>query len=104
MAATLTWTETAIGHLCAIAEFIALDSEARAAHVVTSIVESAERLKRFPRQSRVVPEFEREDIREVHWRKYRIVYRIVPDAIAIVAVVHGARRLEDAIGDLDNDD
>ncbi len=103
MAATLTWTETAIGHLCAIAEYIDLDSETRAAHVLAKIVESAEKLKRFSRQGRVVPEFDCEDIRELHWRKYRIVYRIAAEEIAIVAVIHGARRLEEAIGNIDID-
>jgi toxin ParE1/3/4 len=41
---------------------------------------------------RVVPELARPTIREVIDGAYRIVYRVTPDALQILAVVHGARR------------
>jgi plasmid stabilization system protein ParE len=45
----------------------------------------------MPLAGRVVPEFEREDIREVFLKGYRIVYCISPAEIAIVAVLEGHR-------------
>jgi plasmid stabilization system protein ParE len=45
----------------------------------------------MPLAGRVVPEFEREDIREVFLKGYRIVYCVSPDEIAIVAVLEGHR-------------
>jgi toxin ParE1/3/4 len=41
----------------------------------------------------IVPEYEREDLREVIEKPYRIIYRIHPDQIDIVAVIHGAQIL-----------
>ena len=45
----------------------------------------------MPRAGRVVPEFEREEIREAFLKGYRIVYHISLDEIAIVAVLEGHR-------------
>jgi toxin ParE1/3/4 len=103
MAATLSWTETAVAHLADIAEYIAQDSPRNAERVVERIVASVEGLRRFPFHGHIVPEFGREDLRQVIWRKYRIVYRAGADAVLILAVVHGARRLEDVITDEPDD-
>ena len=39
---------------------------------------------------RIVPEFEREDVLEVFFHKYRIVYLYKENVVTILAVVHGA--------------
>lgn len=44
---------------------------------------------------RVVPEYEREALRETIVWPYRIVYLAEPDLIRIVTIVHGARLLKD---------
>jgi len=44
----------------------------------------------FPESGRVVPEFGDWHIREVLWRGYRLVYRIVGANVEIVTVFHGA--------------
>jgi toxin ParE1/3/4 len=41
----------------------------------------------------MVQEYERDDVREVLEYPYRIIYRIKPDQIDVLAVVHGAREL-----------
>ena len=99
MAATLTWTETAVAQLDDIAAYIAQDSPRNAARTVQRIVAAAEGLRRFPFHGRVVPEFERDDLREVFWRKYRIIYRVAEEDVRIIAVIHGARRLTDLLSD-----
>ena len=43
---------------------------------------------------RIVPEFERRDIREVLFRNYRIVYRVKEDQILILTVFEGHRLLK----------
>jgi len=42
---------------------------------------------------RKVPEYESDEIREVIEKPYRIIYRIKPDQIDVLAVVHGAQLL-----------
>ena len=104
MAATLTWTESAVAHLADIADYISQDSPQNAQRVVERIIASVEHLQRFPFMGSIVPEFGSEDLRQVIWRKYRIVYRASADAVLIIAVVHGARRLEDVITDEPDND
>ena len=41
----------------------------------------------------MVPEYEAPDIRELIERPYRIIYRVMPDQIDVLAVIHGARLL-----------
>jgi plasmid stabilization system protein ParE len=47
----------------------------------------------MPLSGRVVPELERDDIREVFLRSYRIIYRVADDNIRILTVFEGHRRL-----------
>ena len=44
----------------------------------------------FPKSGRVVPEFGEENLREIFFHKYRIVYSIIDDNVTILAIVHGA--------------
>jgi plasmid stabilization system protein ParE len=41
----------------------------------------------------MVPEYESRDLRELLEGPYRIIYRVQPDQIDVLAVVHGAQRL-----------
>ena len=53
----------------------------------------SEQIASLPLSGRMVPEYEAPDVREVIERPYRIIYRIKPDQIDILAVVHGAQTL-----------
>ncbi len=44
-----------------------------------------------PLSRRKVPEYDSDDIRELIEKPYRIIYRIKPDQIDVIAVIHGAR-------------
>jgi plasmid stabilization system protein ParE len=46
----------------------------------------------MPLAGRMVPEFQRKDLREVLLRSYRIVYLVGADAIEVVTVFEGHRR------------
>jgi plasmid stabilization system protein ParE len=55
----------------------------------------------MPYSGRIVPEFESEDFREVIFRYYRIVHRVVGknNDVEILAVVHGARDLKKLVSE-----
>lgn len=57
------------------------------------VFEAVERLTDFPLSGRVVPEFSRDDLREVPLGVYRIVYQVGGDVIEIATVFHMARLL-----------
>ncbi len=87
------WTRVAQGHLRAIHNYIAVDSPRHARRVVDRITRRTEALKSMPRLGAQVPEYGDDSIREVLYRSYRIIYRILPERIDVVAVIHGARLL-----------
>ena len=91
----IDWTERAEKQLDQIFNFIALDSEFYAYRTVEQIVETAESTSPFPRKGRMVPEYQRDDIREVFHHPYRIIYLIKDESIEILSVIHGARLLPD---------
>ena len=91
--AQVIWTEPALDDLRAIVEFVARDSAAYAARLGQRLVEAPRRLAKLPRSGTRVPEFDRDDIREVIVRPYRILYAIRGDDCIVVAVIHGSRDL-----------
>ena len=52
----------------------------------------------FPQSGRMVPEVEREDVRELIEPPYRIIYRLSAEHIDILTVMHGARILREIPG------
>lgn len=92
----LRWTEPALSDLDHLEQFIAQDSPVYARRFVLQLLNAAQRLITFPQSGRYVPESQREDVREVIYCGYRIVYWIVEDdTIDILAVMHGSRDLSD---------
>ena len=87
------WTNTALGHLLAIYEYIAQDSSLYAQRMVDRLTRRSEQIAAFPLSGRMVPEFEAEDIRELVEKPYRIIYRIKPEQIDVLAVIHAAQLL-----------
>lgn len=89
------WTEKAEKQIDQIFEYIATDSSLYAHRTVGQIIEEAESIPPHPRKGRKVPEYEREDIREVFHHPYRIIYLLKDETIVILSVIHGARLLPD---------
>ena len=91
--AQVRWSLTAGNDLQDIEDFIARDSILHAITFVDRIVASAETLLKNHNIGRIVPEFNRHDLREVIFGNYRIVYLLKDGDIFILRVVHGARDL-----------
>jgi len=89
----LIWTDPSIEDLRAVRDYIARDSDYYAADLVEQVVLSVERLLRFPKLGRVVPEAQDENIRELVHQNYRIIYRTAGERIEILTIVHGSRDL-----------
>ena len=90
------WTRTSVEHLVAIYEHIAQDAPLYAQRVVDRLTRRSEQIAKFPGSGRMVPEYDAPEIREVIEKPYRIIYRVRPDQIDVLAVVHGAQRLPPA--------
>ena len=91
--AKLIWSPKATAGLEEICEYISKDSEHYAKLFAQRIVALVETIAEFPMAGRIVPEYQRDDLRERIFQNYRIVYRVKPEMVEIVAIVHGARLL-----------
>jgi plasmid stabilization system protein ParE len=90
------WTKTARADLELVVDFIAQDSVENAVAVLDRLEERAEALRLAADRGRVVPELKFVDVlhyRELIERPWRIVYRIEPDQVVVLAVLDGRRDL-----------
>ena len=93
------WSPRAAADLLEIARFIARDDPVAAKSWVRRLEARALAAARLPLTGRVVPEFGREEIREVILKGYRIVYRVEAARIVILHVSSGFRKLDDDLAD-----
>lgn len=91
----LIWTQEALNQLIAIEDFISVDSPLRAHKFVDDIIGYAGTiLEETPSAGRMVPEIKNVGIRELIFKKYRIVYRINKNNIEILTVFEGHKLLQ----------
>jgi len=77
MAYKLVWSPAARDDLHDIVVFIARDNPNRAMSFGYELISEMDRLQEFPELGRIVPEFRNGFIREILFRLYRIVYRVI---------------------------
>lgn len=90
----IIWAHEALERLIDIEDFISKDSPERAAKFVDQIIDHTEKVlsdKLFI--GRTVPEIGNPDIRELIFKRYRIVFRLNENTIEILTVFEGHRLL-----------
>ena len=87
------WSRRALLDVEHIRDYIAQDSPAYAQPFIERLLHTTRHLPRFPHSGRPMPEADNPSIREIIYQGYRIIYRLSPDTIEIVMVVHGSRDL-----------
>ncbi len=90
----IEWTDPALEDLEVIRDYIAKDSPYYARNFIERIFDTTFKLEDFPEIGRPVPEAEgRDDIRELIFQGYRIIYLLLTDRLQVLAVMHGSRNL-----------
>lgn len=85
-------SQTAYQDLQDIEDYIAQDSPAIARSFIEQILDKAEQLKHHPLSGKPVSEIPDSTIKELLFKKYRIIYQIMPSRdVNILRIVHGAR-------------
>jgi plasmid stabilization system protein ParE len=94
------WTELAFAQLDEAMAYIAVDSPQTAAHWLEAILDAAGQLAEFPESGRIVPEAAREDIRELIFSPYRLIYLRASEAVYVTMVLHERQHVEpeDVVG------
>jgi toxin ParE1/3/4 len=94
----IVWTDQAYRRLAEIEDFVARDRPEAAERRVPRLIDRADVLAHQPSLGRTLPELPRSGLRELVEGNYRIVYRLREDAVDVLTVVEGHRRLP--VGDL----
>jgi len=89
----IIWSPLAVGRTTEIAEYIAQDNPSAATKWVATLLDKVQLLKAAPKSGRIVPEIHSEDIRELIYGNYRIIYRAEKSKISILTVRHGKQIL-----------
>ena len=89
----LIWSPQALTDLAGICEYIGRDSDRYARLFAERVVALVEAIPTHPFLGAIVPEYQREDLRERRFQNYRIVCRVRSDAVDIVTITHAARLL-----------
>lgn len=82
------WTPEAQARLEDIEAYIAKDAPLVAKDVVARLVARARQLETAPLSGRQVPDYPRDDLRELLERPYRLIYRLTAVRIEILTVMH----------------
>lgn len=85
----LVWSLESLSRLQDIEDYIAKDNPNEAIKFVNRIIERAESIIQHPKKGRIVPEIAIENIRELLYKNYRIVYQIKSKSIVILTVFEG---------------
>jgi toxin ParE1/3/4 len=89
----IKWTDQSLGDVRNIAEFIAKDS-VKYARIQTKIFfDRVEILKKYPKAGRIVPELNKEYLRELIQGNYRIIYKLISLKRIDILTVHHSNRL-----------
>jgi toxin ParE1/3/4 len=82
----ILWTREALTKLQEIKEYISRDNQTVAIKFVDKLIATTETLVDNPEKGRIVPELTIENIRELLYKNYRIVYIIKKCSIDILTV------------------
>ncbi len=96
----VVWTFTAKKDLEDIIEYISKDSIEVAIEKYETIKNAAQRLDKYPKQGRIIPELVDQNIRkyrEIIISPWRLMYKIEGSFVYVMALIDGRRNIEDIL-------
>jgi len=90
----LIWTKEALLRLQEVEKYISRDNKVVATDFVDKLISLAETIVDNPKKGRVVPELSLENIRELLFRNYRIVYLVKKNSVEVLTVFEGHQLLK----------
>ncbi len=90
---TIKWSNKALSDLENIRGFISKDSPRDANLFIKNVIKKVDILENFPYSGRVVPEKNNSELRELLYKKYRVIYQIQNEIATILFIFHQSRIL-----------
>jgi toxin ParE1/3/4 len=78
-----------------INDWIADESLERAERFIGDLIESCERISDFPEANQKIGTFQGDVVRRKVFGNYLVFYRVLPEAVEIIRVLHGAQDYAD---------
>jgi len=82
----IIWSPLAVARIEEISDYIALDNIEASIKWVEDVFQLVDNLRDYPESGRVIPEIDKESIREIIFGNYRIVYNVDIEIISILTV------------------
>jgi len=95
-AQAVKWTYAARADLLEALEYLTEQSPNAAESFLAEVETAAASLTHFPRRGAIVRELDFANLRQIIVRRYRLVYRVEEDGVAVVRLIHGSRDLRTA--------
>ena len=90
----IIWSPLAIERANEQARYIARDKPEAALKWLDGLFKVTDRLERFPKSGRIVPEIASDEFREVIYRSHRVIYHLESSFVAILTVRNSAQVLD----------
>ncbi len=87
------WSRRAVRDLDGITAYIARDNPTAARARVRKLRKVVEDTSHMPMSARMVPELQREDVREALLKGYRVVFQVTDESLVVLTVAGGGRQL-----------
>jgi toxin ParE1/3/4 len=98
VAREVVWAPRARSDARLALDYIQKESPEAARRFATALVTAARSLAELSERGRIVPELEDPSVRELLLSRYRVVYEVFPERVAVVRVIHARRDLLAAWG------
>ena len=90
----IIWSPLAIERAYEAASYIAQDKPEAALNWLAGLFKVTDRLERFPKSGRIVPEISSEEFRELIYLSHRVIYRIEKTFVSILTVRSSSQLLD----------
>jgi len=90
----IKWTKEALFNIQEIEDYISQDNPTAAIKFTDKLISLVEALVLFPKKGRVVPELSFEQIRELIYKNYRIVYLVKKNSIEVLTIFEAHKLLD----------
>jgi len=91
VAREVVWAPRARSDARLALDYIQKDSPEAAKRFASALTAAARSLAELSERGRVVPELDDPAVRELLLSRYRVVYEVFPDRVAILRIVHASR-------------
>lgn len=89
----IQWAPLALDRVVEIGAYIFQENPEAAERWIRKAFERVRQLEKFPRSGKRNKETRRDDIRELSWGNYRIIYRLEREIVSILTIRHAKQIL-----------